>query len=137
MIHFPEIPRKHGDELKQKQDPLVLAHAITIHKSQESTVDYTVGDLDCAIDKGPNAAVVNKSQFQTLLSRVKSCDKVKLLNFDLSHIRCNEHALAEMEQVKHKSNNCLFDWQYPLSILYGNKIYLFNTAACYVSQKHS
>ena len=73
-----------------------------------------------------NRADVNKGQFYTLLSCVKSCDKVKLLNFDLSDILCNEHALAEMEQMKDKSNNSVLDWQHPLSILYGSKICLFN-----------
>ena len=95
-------------------------------KSQGSTLEYTTGDLDRTTDKGPNAAVVNKGQFYTLLSRVKSRDKVKLLNFDLFHIRCNEHALAEMERMKDKSNICLIGWQHLLIILYGNKIGLFN-----------
>lgn len=105
---------------------MILGGAITILKSQGSNFDYTNGDLDLTTDKGPNAAVVNKGQFYTLLSPVKNRDKVKLANFDLSHIHSNEHAIAEMKRIKGKYNNCLFDWQHLLSILYGSKICLFN-----------
>ena len=94
---------------EQRQYPLVLAYVITIHRSQGSTLDYTIGDLDCTTDKGPCPAVINKGQFYTLLLRIKSLDKVRLLNFGLSHLCCNEHALAEMERMKNKSNNYLFD----------------------------
>lgn len=82
--------------------------------------------MDRITDKGPNAAIVNKCQFYNLLSRVKSRDKVKLLNFDPSPIRCNEHALVEIKRMKDKSSDCLFDWQHPQSLRYGNKICLFN-----------
>ena len=95
--------------VERKQYPLILVHAITIHKSQWNTLDYTIGDFDRTTHKGPNVAVVNKGQFFILPSRIKSRDKVKLLNLDLSHIRCSEHAFAEMERMKDKSNNCLFD----------------------------
>lgn len=56
--------------------------------------------------------------------------------FNNSHICCDEHAHAEMERTKDKSSNSLFDWQHPLSVLYGNKICLFNIRAwsAYIKQ---
>ena len=123
---FPYSYNKRTVIYERKQYAMIFGGAITIHKSQGSNFDYTNGDLDLTTDKGPNAAVVNKGQFYTLLSPVKNRDKVKLPNFDLSHIHSNEHAIAEMKRMKGKSNNCLFDWKHLLSILYGNKICLFN-----------
>ena len=70
---------------------------------------FTIGDFNRATDQDPNAVVVNKGQCNTLLSHVKVRDKVKLLNFDLSLIHCNENAFAKMEPMKDKSNICLFD----------------------------
>lgn len=52
-----------------------------------------------------------------LLSRFKSFDKAKLLNFDLFHICLNKYGLAEMEEMKDKSNNHLFGCQYILIII--------------------
>ena len=61
--------------------PLVMAYAITIHKFQVSTLYCIVGDLNCANDKGPNAASVNRGQIYTLLSHATSLGKIKLINF--------------------------------------------------------
>ena len=55
---------------------------MTIHKSQGSTLEYMLGDLDGTTEKGPNCASVRPGQLYTLLSRAKTRDKVKLLKFD-------------------------------------------------------
>lgn len=45
-----------------------MACVINIHKSQESTLAYMIGDLNCTTRQGPNIAVVNKCQCYSLLS---------------------------------------------------------------------
>ena len=73
--------------------PLVIAYAITIHKFQVSTLYCIVGDLNCANDKGPNAASVNRGQIYTLLSHATSLGKIKLINFKKQNkINCNHEA---------------------------------------------
>ena len=73
--------------MEKKQYPLVITYAITIHKSQGRTLEFIVGDLNCATDKGPNAASVNRGQVYTLPSRATSRGKVKLINFKPKHIK--------------------------------------------------
>lgn len=58
--------------MKRKQYRLVIAFWNTIHKSQYSALEFVVGDLNCATDKGANAASVNRGQVYTLLSRATS-----------------------------------------------------------------
>ena len=93
--------------VQRKQFPLILPHAITIHKSQGSTLDYMLGDLDGTTDKGPNVCRIKPGQLYTLLSRAKSRDKIKLLNFDENHVLkkkfCNEKAREEMERMRSES----------------------------------
>ena len=47
--------------MERKQYRLVIPYAITVHKSQGSTLIFMVGDLECATDKGSNAASVNSA----------------------------------------------------------------------------
>ena len=62
--------------MEKKQYPLVITYAITIHKPQGITLEFIVGDLNCATDKRPNAASVNRGQVYTLLSRATSRGKI-------------------------------------------------------------
>ena len=86
-----------------------------------------LGDLDRATDKGPNVARIKPGQLYTLLSRAKSRDKIKLLNFDENHVKmnrfCNEKARQEMERMRSER---VFTWNHPLMEMSGNKICLFN-----------
>ena len=55
------FPYRYGSKtitVQRKQFPLILAHAMTIHKSQGSTLEYMLGDLDGTTEKGPNCASV-------------------------------------------------------------------------------
>ena len=118
---------------QRKQFPMILAHAITIHKSQGDTLDYMKGDLDQTSQSGKGKAPVNPGQFYTLLSRAKSRDKVQLLNFDVSHIKVNEAALKEIERMRKESK---FSWQHPLLKMSGNKMCLFNIRSWNAHIKH-
>ena len=51
--------------MERKQYPLVIAYAITVHESQVSTLEFIVGDLNCATDTGPNPLSVNMAHVYT------------------------------------------------------------------------
>ena len=66
---------------------------------------------------------ISQCQFYTPLSRVKSRDKVLLLNFEPEDIKVNESALEEMVCM---GNEPLFSLQHPLIELNGTIMCLFN-----------
>ena len=125
---FPLTKGKSTVVAERKQFPLILGHAITIHKSQGSTLDYMKGDINRSTGKKTKTGKeyqqpVSQGQFYTLLSRAKSRDKVLLLNFEPEHIKVNRPALEEMERMREES---LFLWKHPLIEFNGNSICLFN-----------
>ena len=83
------FPLKKGESTviaERKQLPLILGHAITVQKSQGSTLPYMQGDLNQSTGKKTAAGKsyqqpISQGQFYTLLSCAKSRDKVLLLNF--------------------------------------------------------
>ena len=112
---------------ERKQFLLILGHAITVHKSQGSTLAYMQGDLNRSTGKktavGKNyQQPVSQGQFYTVLSRAKSPGKVLLLNFGSEDIKVNESALEEMARMRNES---LFSWQHPLIKLNGSSMCLF------------
>lgn len=65
-----------------KQYPLVLAWAMTIHKSQGATLD--LADIDAG------SSIFAAGQTYVALSRVKSLDGLYLKSFDISKIKINK-----------------------------------------------
>ena len=109
---------------ERKQFPLILAHAMTIHKSQGSTLEYMSGDLNQTSRSGNRLAPIGQGMLYTLLSRAKSRDKLQLLNFDAErHIKTNKSAVVEMTRMR---KECMLSWNHPLIEIRGNKICLFN-----------
>ena len=98
---FPLKKGKSTVIAERKQFPLILGHAITVLKSQGSTLAYMHADLNRSTGKktamGKNyQQPLSQGQLYTLLSCAKSRDKVLLLNFEPEDIKVNESALEEM-----------------------------------------
>ena len=113
--------RIHNTEHQRKQFPGILAHAITIHKSQGSTFNHMygyVGNTKNGFEKTPGMCY-------TMISRAKSRSTIKLNGFNRSMLTKNSSALKEMERMK--TANRVFEFKHPL-IQYENKstLILFN-----------
>ena len=124
--------------VESKQFPLILGHAITVHKSKGSTLSYMKGDLSQSTGKKTATGITNQQpmsqgQFYTLLSRAKSRDKALLLNFDPEQNKVNESALEEMVQMRQES---VFSWQHPLKYFSGTSICLLNIRAWNAHLEH-
>ena len=110
-------------KVERLQFPLTPAHAITIHKSQGSTLEYMQGDMNDATKGGKRSNSVAAGMFYTLLSRAKSRDKVQLLNFEEKHINVNTAAVQEMQRMR---KECKLSCIHPLTEMNGNNMCLFN-----------
>ena len=98
---FPLKKGKSTVFAERKQFPLILDHAIIVHKSQGSTLPYMQGDLNWS--SGNKTATgkndqqpISQGQFYTLLSCAKSRNKVLLVNFEPEDIKVNESDLDDM-----------------------------------------
>jgi hypothetical protein len=96
--------------LERRQYPGILAHAITIHKSQGSTYEYMLGNMDTT-SKGKKAVGVQPGQAYTLLSRAQNRERLALKNFNAKMLNVNEPALEEMERLRKYS---MFVFKHPL-----------------------
>ena len=102
--------------VQRKQYPGILGHAITVHKSQGSTLAYMKGDLDRKSQKITKLgkeylAPVCQGQLYTLLSR------------EPEQIKVNLSALEEMNRMR---TEALFDWKHPLRDMNETKLCPFN-----------
>ena len=95
---------------ERKQFPLILGHAITVHKSQRNTLKYMKGDLSRPTGKKTATGKtyqqpISQGQFYTHLSCAKSRDKILLLNFDPEQFKLNESALENAHLGPFLSDN--------------------------------
>lgn len=93
---------EYGEQkLTRKQVPLILAWAITIHKSQGASLSEVVTDL---------RQVFGNGQAYVTLSRVKTLEGLFLLGIDYAKVKCNPTVrayyqdLAKGEKAKAPSN---------------------------------
>jgi ATP-dependent DNA helicase PIF1 len=81
------------------QVPLILAWALTIHKSQGSTMDAAEIDI--------GAGIFECGQTYVALSRVKSLDGLYLTSFDASKIKINKKVKLFYHELNEIKNNIL------------------------------
>lgn len=86
--------------------PLVLAYAITSHKSQGGTYKHVVANLN----KPHQVTSVMPGQVYTILSRLTSRQGLKLVNFIKDKIKVNNDALCKMESMRSTRQ---FEWLHP------------------------
>ena len=104
--------RYDNKEIKRNQFPFIVAHGITSHKSQGSTLTYFVADLDRSPSTGSKKKLnVTEGMFYTMLSRGKDRKNIKLNNFDEECIVVNRSAVIEMERLR---NSSVLDYPHPL-----------------------
>ncbi len=85
---------EHGDDYgvaARSQIPLILAWALTIHKSQGSTLDFVSCNLD--------SRVFSPGQAYVALSRSRSLDGLYISNFHLNSIKVDEEALKYSREL--------------------------------------
>ena len=74
-----------------------VGHAITVHSSQRSMLEYMKDDFDGTSKNGkPNTVLINQLAMYTILSRAKSRYKLQLMNFELEHIKVNTATLQKI-----------------------------------------
>jgi ATP-dependent DNA helicase PIF1 len=81
------------------QVPLILAWALTIHKSQGATLDVAEIDVGCGI--------FECGQTYVALSRVKSLDGLYLTSFDATKIRIHKKVKVFYEQLETYHTNTM------------------------------
>ncbi|OBZ90108.1 ATP-dependent DNA helicase PIF1 [Choanephora cucurbitarum] len=75
----------------RQQVPLILAWALSIHKSQGQTIEYVKVDL---------ANIFERGHAYVALSRSVTMDNLQILNFDKEKIRVNEKAAEFYKRIE-------------------------------------
>jgi len=92
MIEPNEWKIEEGERIiAKKQIPLIYAWAITVHKSQGTTIDYLVTDI--------GSSIFEAGQVYVALSRVKSVGGLSITNINFSRIRSNPTVIAFYESI--------------------------------------
>ena len=84
----------YGDDKVAVGIPFVLCYGLTIDKCQGVSLDAAVIDFDRWFTPSLGRAYV-------ALSRVRSCKKIYLFNFQDSYIQCSKEAIYFVEQLQH------------------------------------
>ena len=90
-IERHEWKLENDEKISRKQIPLILAYAITIHKSQGSTLDSAYIDI--------GSSVFEYGQAYVALSRVKSLDALYLHSYTRASIRAHPKVVAYYESL--------------------------------------
>lgn len=88
------LDNKKSCEVSRYQFPLYLAWAITIHKVQGMTVDEIV--IDMSRDKGSYKC----GQAYVALSRVRTYEKLHIVNYDRKKIKASPSVTDEMNRLR-------------------------------------
>ena len=101
---------------------------MTIHKSQGSTIEFMIGDMNRSC-KTPNyKSVIDPGMFYTMLSRLPGSDRLKLDNFE-GVVKSNEKANMEMYRLRTTS---VLPCTHPIEESSGNKVFFM----IYIIQIH-
>ena len=90
--HFLFI--KTSFQATRTQFPLTLAWAVTIHKCQGLTLSEIVIDMTCTKGK------FKHGEAYVAFSRVKTIDKLHIINYTHSQIHVSEHVEKEMKRLR-------------------------------------
>jgi len=82
------------------QIPLILASALSIHRSQGCSLDYAIVDIGPSVF-GPHMTYV-------ALSRLRTLEGVLVQNFARKSIFCNQKALDYEEKLNEKSSDVIY-----------------------------
>ena len=94
---FPYFHKNETVTGQQKQFPLKLGQAITVHNFQSSTLECTKIHFHCFIGKSSIAVPINLGVMYAIPSRAKIRHKLKFVNFESGHIEVNTGALKEIQ----------------------------------------
>ncbi|MDR0423028.1 MAG: AAA family ATPase [Rickettsiales bacterium] len=90
ISRYDEANGKTTVEASMEQIPLILAWAITIHKSQGMSLDK----IQCALKDA-----FTEGQIYVAISRVKSIDGLYIENFDINKIRANKKVIEFYKKI--------------------------------------